>query len=95
MAGCKGGKRKRRSSEGKHKCPPSPPSEDFGDSKFSEEEFSSGYNGSPALTSPVTASDDSNDSMGLFVAERAYIQSVEHAGLEGSDDSEEDSSENS
>jgi hypothetical protein len=26
--------------------------------------------------------------MGLSVAKRAYIQSIEHAGLEGSDDSE-------
>jgi hypothetical protein len=46
MAGGKGGKGKHHSSKGKRKCPPSPQSEDFGGSEFSEEEFSSEYDGS-------------------------------------------------
>jgi hypothetical protein len=95
MDGGKRGKGKRRSSEGKRKRPPSPPSEDFGDSKFSEEEFSSGDYSSLTPTTLAVASDDSNDSMGLSVAERAYIWSVERAWLEGSGDSGEDSLENS
>ena len=73
-----------------------PSSEDFGDSKFSEENFSSEGDDylPPAL--PTLSSDDSNDSMGLSMAERAYMRSVERAGLEGSDDSEvEDSSKDS
>jgi hypothetical protein len=89
MAEGKGGKGKLRSSKGKRKRHPSPPSEDFGDSKFSEEEFSSGYDGSPASTSPAASFNDSDDSMGISVAKRAYIRSIERAGLEGSDDSEE------
>jgi hypothetical protein len=81
--------------EGKRKRPPSPPSEDFGDSKISEEEFSSGDYGSPTLASFAVAFDDSDNSMGLSVAERAYIRSIKCTWLEGSDDSGEDSSENS
>jgi hypothetical protein len=69
--------------EGKRKRPPSPPSEDFDDSEFSEEVFSSEYEGSPDPVSPVASSDDSDDSMGLSAAERAYIRSVERAGLDG------------
>jgi hypothetical protein len=44
----------------KWKRDPSPPSEDFGDSEYSEE-VSSGSEGSLALASPP-ASDDSDDS---------------------------------
>jgi hypothetical protein len=95
MDGGKGGKGKHRSLEGKRKRPPSPPSEDFGDSKFSEEEFSSGDYGSPTLASSAAAFDDSDNSMGLSVVERAYIRSVERAWLEGSDDLGEDSLEKS
>jgi hypothetical protein len=72
----------------KRKHPPRPPSEDFGDSEYSEE-VSSEYDRSPALASPVTSSQDSNDSMGLSTAARAYWRSIEHAGLGGSNDSEE------
>ena len=43
----------------KRKCEPTPPSEDFGDSEYSEEEFSSESEGSPA------SSDDSDDSQGI------------------------------
>ena len=43
----------------------------------------------------MVASDDSDHSIGLLVVERAYIRSVERAGLEGSDDSGEDTLENS
>jgi hypothetical protein len=38
------------------------PSEDFGDSEYSEEEFSSESEGSPAYTSPPASSDDLDDS---------------------------------
>ena len=71
MTGSKGGKGKRSQGEGKH--PLTPPSEDFGDSKFSEENFSSEGDDylPPAL--PMLSSDDSNDSMGLSMTERAYI----------------------
>jgi hypothetical protein len=55
----------------KHKRPSSPPSEDFGDLEYSEE-VSSEYDRSPAPTSPVVLSEDSDDSMGLSIAVRAY-----------------------
>jgi hypothetical protein len=87
----KKGKKGRRSTDGKRKRPPSPPSEDFGDSEYSEE-VSSEYDLSPALASPMVSFDDSDDSMGLSNAEWVYIRSVERAGLGGSDDSEEVSS---
>jgi hypothetical protein len=48
----------------KRKRNPSPPSEDFGDSKYSEE-VSSGSEGSASLASPPTLSDDSDDSQGI------------------------------
>jgi hypothetical protein len=51
----------------KRKRDPSPPSEDFCDSEYSEEEVSSEFEGSLALASPPTSSDDSNDSQGLAV----------------------------
>jgi hypothetical protein len=49
----------------KRKCEPTPPSEDFGDSEYSEEEFSSKSEGSPAPVSPPASSDDSDDSQGI------------------------------
>jgi hypothetical protein len=72
----------------KRKRDPSPPSEDFSDSKYSEEEVSSGSEGSLALASPPTLFDDSDDSQGLATEVWTYIHSVERAGLEGSDESE-------
>jgi hypothetical protein len=72
----------------KQKQDPSPPSEDFGDSEYSEEEVSSESEGSLALTSPPTSSDDSNDSQGIAADVWTYIRSVERAGLEGSNESE-------
>jgi hypothetical protein len=78
--------------DGKRKRPPSPPSEDFGDSEYSEE-VSSEYDRSPTPASPMALSEDSDDSMGLSVVTRAYWRSIECAGLGGSDDSEEASSE--
>jgi hypothetical protein len=57
--------------DGKCKRPSSPPSEDFGDSEYSEE-VSSEYDRSPALVSPRVSSEDSIDSMGLSIAARAY-----------------------
>jgi hypothetical protein len=75
----KGNKRKRE---------PTPPSEDFGDLEYLEEEFSSESEGSPALVSPPTSSDDSDDSQGIAAEVWTYIRAVERSGLEGSDESE-------
>jgi hypothetical protein len=49
----------------KRKREPTPPSDDFGDSEYSEEEFSSESEGSPAPVSPPASSDDSDDSQGI------------------------------
>lgn len=55
--------------------------------------MSEGYDSPPPALS-TASSDDSDNSMGLSTTERAYIRSIERAGLEGSNDSkEEDSSE--
>src|SRR5688572_7120487 len=72
----------------KRKREPTPPSEDFGDSEYSEEEFSSESEGSPAPASPLASSDDSDDSQGIAAEVWTYIRAVERSGLEGSDDSE-------
>jgi hypothetical protein len=77
-----------RRADGKRKRAPSPPSEDFGDSEYSEE-ASSEYDRSPAPASLVVSSEDSDDSMGLSTAACAYWRSIERAGLDGSDDLEE------
>jgi hypothetical protein len=65
-----------------------PPSEEFGDSEYSEEEFSSESEGSPAPIPLRESSDDSDDSQGLAAEVWTYIRAVEHSGLEGSDESE-------
>jgi hypothetical protein len=82
----------------KRKREPTPPSEDFGDSEYSEEEFSSESEGSPTPIPLRESSDDSDDSQGLAAEVWTYIWAVERSGLEGSDESEyssdeEDSSE--
>src|SRR5688572_23069147 len=82
----------------KRKREPTPLSEDFGDSEYSEEEFSSESKGSPAPIPLRESSDDSDDSQGLAAEVWTYIRAVERSGLEGSDESEyssdeEDSSE--
>ena len=84
----------------KRKREPTPPSEDFGDSEYSEEEFSSESEGSPAPVSPPVSSDDSDDSQGIAAEVWTYIRAVERSGLEGLDESEvssdeEDSSDSS
>jgi hypothetical protein len=81
----------------KRKREPTPPSEDFGDSEYSEE-FSSESEGSPAPIPLRESSDDLDDSQGLAAEVWTYIRAVERSGLEGSDESEyssdeEDSSE--
>jgi hypothetical protein len=81
----------------KRKREPTPPSEDFGDSEYSEEEFSSESEGSPAPVSPPASSHDSDDSQGIAAEVWTYIRAIERSGLEGSDESdyssdEEDSS---
>jgi hypothetical protein len=82
----------------KRKREPTPPSEDFGDSEYSDEEFSSESEGSPAPIPLRESSDDSDDSQGLAAEVWTYIRAVERSGLAGSDESEyssdeEDSSE--
>jgi hypothetical protein len=72
----------------KRKREPTPPSEDFGDSEYLEEEFSSESEGSPAPIPLRESSDDSDDSQGLAVEVWTYIRAVERSGLEGSDESE-------
>jgi hypothetical protein len=72
----------------KRKREPTPPSDDFGDSEYSEEEFSSEFEGSPAPVSPPASSDDSDDSQGIVAEVWTYIRAVERSGLEGSDESE-------
>jgi hypothetical protein len=81
----------------KRKREPTPSSEDFGDSEYSEE-FSSESEGSPAPIPLRESSDDSEDSQGLAAEVWTYIRAIERSGLEGSDESEyssdeEDSSE--
>jgi hypothetical protein len=79
-----------RRSDDKRKRELSPSSEDFGDSEYSEEEFSSESEGSPVYAPPPrpTSSDDLDDSQGIAAEVWTYIRSVERAGLEGSDESE-------
>jgi hypothetical protein len=72
----------------KRKREPTPPSEDFGDSEYSEEEFSSESEGSSAPVSPPALFDDSNDSQGIAAEVWTYIRAVERSGLEGLDESE-------
>jgi hypothetical protein len=72
----------------KRKREPTPPSEDFGDSEYSEEEFSSKSEGSLAPIPLRESSDDSDDSQGLVAEVWTYIRAVERSGLEGSDESE-------
>jgi hypothetical protein len=70
----------------KRKREPTPPSEDFGDSEYSEEEFSSESEGSPAPIPLSESSDDSDDSEGLAAEVWTYTRAVERSRLEGSDD---------
>jgi hypothetical protein len=72
----------------KRKREPTPPSEEFGDSEYLEEEFSSESEGSPAPIPLCESSDDSDDSQGLAAEVWTYIRAVERSGLEGSDESE-------
>jgi hypothetical protein len=83
----KGGSSSHHSGD-KRKCEPSPPSEDFGDSEYSEEEFSFESEGSPVYTSTTVSSDDSDDSQGIAAEVWTYIRAVERSGLEGSDELE-------
>jgi hypothetical protein len=53
-----------------------------------EEEVSSESEGSLALASPPTSSDDSDDSQGIAAEVWMYIRSIERARLEGSDELE-------
>jgi hypothetical protein len=68
----------------KRKREPTPPSEEFGDSEYSEDE------GSPAPIPLRESSDDSDDSQGLAAEVWTYIRVVERSGLEGSDEEDSD-----
>ena len=57
----KGGSSSHHSGD-KRKHEPSPPLEDFGDSEYSEEEFSSESEGSLVYASSPVSSEDSDDS---------------------------------
>jgi hypothetical protein len=83
----KGGSSSHRSGD-KCKREPTPPSEDFCDSEYSEKEFSSESEGSPAPASPPASSDDSDDSQGIAAEVWTYIRSVERTRLTGLDESE-------
>jgi hypothetical protein len=72
----------------KRKREPTPPSEEFGGSEYSEEEFSSESEGSPAPIPLRESSDDLDDSQGLAAEVWTYIRAVERSRLEGSDESE-------
>jgi hypothetical protein len=72
----------------KRKREPSPPSEDFGDFEYSEEEFSSESEGSPVYASPPVSFDDSDDSQGIAAEVWTYIRAIKRSRLEGSDESE-------
>ena len=65
----------------KRKREPTPPSEDLGDSEYSEEEFSSESEGSPAPIPLRESSDDSDDSQGLAAEVWTYIRAVERSGF--------------
>jgi hypothetical protein len=69
----------------KRKREPTPPAEDFGDSEYSEEEFSSESEGSPVYTLPPALSEDSDDFQGIAAEVWTHIRAVERSGLEGSD----------
>jgi hypothetical protein len=71
----------------KQKREPSPPSENFGNSEYSEE-FSFESEGSPVYASPPVSSHDSDDSQGIAAEVWTYIRAVERSRLEGSDESE-------
>jgi hypothetical protein len=71
----KGGSSSHHSGD-KRKREPTPPSEDFGDSEYSEEEFSSESEGSPVHASPPASSDNSDDSQGIAAEVWTYIRAV-------------------
>jgi hypothetical protein len=75
-------------SDDKRKCKPSLPSEDFGDSEYSEEEFSFESEGSPVYASPPVSSGELDDSQGIAAEVWTYIRAVERSGLKGSDELE-------
>jgi hypothetical protein len=83
----KGGSSSHHSGD-KRKREPTPPSEDFGDSEYSEKEFSSESEGSPAPASSPASSDDSDDSQGITTEVWTYIRAVERSRLEVLDESE-------
>lgn len=88
------GKNSKSGKSGKRKCPSTLPLEDFGDCEYSQK-FSSEDERSPSSTPRLSLSVCTDDSMGLFPAERAYNQAIERPRLDGPDDSKEDPEEGS
>jgi hypothetical protein len=80
----------------KRKREPTPPSEDFGDSEYSEKEFSSESEGSPAPIPLRESSDDSDASQGLEGSDESEYSSDEEdsseedGGGDGEDDDDDD-----
>lgn len=70
MGGKGEGKDRKKAKGEKRKCPPTPPSKDFGDSELSSEEA---HPPSPGFPSFVCT----DDSMGLSPRERAYLHGLE------------------
>lgn len=66
-----------------------PPSESFGDSKYSEDEFFDSDGKSSLPPPPHSLSTNSNDSLGISLGERAIIRVMEYPGLTGSDELDE------
>jgi hypothetical protein len=83
----KGGSSSHHSGD-KRKREPSPHSEGFGDSEYSEKKFSFESEGSPVYASPPVSSDDSDDSQWIVADVWTYIRVVERSRLKGSDESE-------
>lgn len=66
-----------------------PPSESFGDSKYSEDELFDSDGKSSLPPPPHSLSTNSDDSLGLSLGERAIIRVMGYPGLAGSDELDE------
>lgn len=83
MADKKGDKSRKKDKGSNRRHPPTSPSEDFGDSKLSDE-----WSPSPSPGSPLSVCTD--DSMGLPARERAYLWGTKRADFDDSEEYEEE-----